>query len=150
MGTVGTSSPLFCSAAEGLARALKAEGHYDRAFEALLQSFQVHAKGDAVHPTPLFEHLDIALDLHKSQPDISLERLGPFIDDAVENLDSRGMGSDGNAGLVMCRAGKVLVNAGGEHNARRAAELLQRGKALVQSSQDAGEANLQHEILQAD
>lgn len=150
VGTVGTSSPLFCSAAEGLAKALKVEGRHDEAFEALLQAFQVHAQGDAVHPTPLFEHLETALEIHDRQPSVSLDRFSPLIDDAIDNLDSRGLAEDGNAGLVMSRAAKLLARIGGEPHIGRAEKLLRRGKALVQSSHDAGEANLQHEILEAE
>merc|ERR1712232_16381 len=41
VGTVGRMSPLFCGAAEGLAKALKAERCFDEAFEALLEAFEV-------------------------------------------------------------------------------------------------------------
>lgn len=150
LATVGPSSPLFCSASEGLAKSLKGERRFKEAFEALLQSFEVHAKGDAVHPTPLFEHLEMALEIRAGEPNVPLERLRPLIDAGVENLDSRGMAEDGNAGLVMCRAAKVLDRIGGDGNLRRAVDLLYRGKALVQGSHDAGEANLQHEILEAE
>lgn len=148
LATVGPRSPLFCSASEGLAKSLQGERRFQEAFTALLQSFEVHAKGDAVHPTPLFEHLEMALDIHRQEADVPLESLRPLIDAGVENLDSRGQAEDGNAGLVMCRGAKVLERIGGADNLRRAVELLQRGKALVQMSHDTGEANLLHEIME--
>merc|ERR1712151_360433 len=131
VGTVGTSSPLFCSAAEGLAKALKVEGRHDEASEALLQAFQVHARGDAVHPTPLFEHLETALEIHDRQPSVSLDRFTSLIDDAIENLDSRGLAEDGNAGLVMSRAAKLLARIGGELHLGRAEALARRCRALT-------------------
>lgn len=150
VATVGTRSPLFGSAAEGLAKSFKAERRYEEAFAALLESFEVHARGDAVHPTPLFEHLELALDMAQHAPELPLERLRPLIDAAVENLDNRGMAEDGNAGLVMSRGAKVLHRVGGGDNARRAGELLRRGKGLLQHSHDKGEADLRHEIMDAD
>jgi len=152
--TVGTRSPLFCSAAEGLSKALKAQGRLGEAYEALLESFEVHATCDAVHPTPLFEHLEMALEMHDKMPQISLARLRPLIDAAIDNLDARGMAEDGNAGLVMTRSGKVLDRIsdgpGGAGHARRAAELLEQGRGLVQGAHDAGLADLRHEVLEAD
>ena len=44
MNAVGKGSPLFCSAAEGLSKALHQEKRYSEAFDALLESFEVHAK----------------------------------------------------------------------------------------------------------
>merc|ERR1712151_124417 len=72
VATVGTMSPLFCSAAEGLAKASKAERQYEQSFDALVEAFAVHAKGDAVHPTPLFEQLELALELHGHLPSLPL------------------------------------------------------------------------------
>eukprot|EP00443_Scrippsiella_acuminata_P107222 CAMPEP_0115577800 /NCGR_PEP_ID=MMETSP0272-20121206/3259_1 /TAXON_ID=71861 /ORGANISM="Scrippsiella trochoidea, Strain CCMP3099" /LENGTH=874 /DNA_ID=CAMNT_0003012623 /DNA_START=1 /DNA_END=2622 /DNA_ORIENTATION=- len=148
--TVGTRSPLFSSAAEGLAKSLKVERRFQEAFQALLESFEVHAVCDSVHTTPLFEHLEMALQIQGHQPDIPLERLRPLIDAGIENLEARGLAEDGNAGLVMSRGGKVLEKAGGIDNAARAAELLRRGRDLIQHSHDAGEADLRHEVLEAD
>lgn len=150
VATVGTRSPLFCSAAEGLSKALKAQRKHREAFDALLESFEVHATCDAVHPTPLFEHLQTALDLHNEVPDINLARLAPLIDAAVDNLDSRGMAEDGNAGLVMSRAAKVLDRIGRPEHRSRAIGLLERGKVLIQGAHDDGLANLQHEVIEAD
>uniref|UniRef100_A0A7S2DA23 MalT-like TPR region domain-containing protein n=1 Tax=Alexandrium andersonii TaxID=327968 RepID=A0A7S2DA23_9DINO len=150
VATVGRGSPLFCSAAEGLAKSLKEERHFTEAFEALLDSFEVHARGDAVHPTPLFEALEMALRLQEQESSISLARMAETINAAVDNLDRRGMAEDGNAGLVMTRAGKVLLRAGGEGHRARAAELLHRGAGLVRQSHEAGEADLMHEIMEAE
>jgi len=148
VGSVGKHSPLFCGTAEGLAKALNAEGRMEEAFEALVEAFEVLAKGDAVHPTPLFENLELALSIYDKQPKVPLAKLAPLIDAAVENLDKRGQAEDGNAGLVMSRGAKVLSRAGGSK--ARACALLQRGKALIQGSHDAGEADLWHEIASAD
>jgi len=148
VATVGTMSPLFCSAAEGLAKSLKVEGRYDEAYEALLEAFTVHAKGDAVHPTPLFELLDLALEINGLKS-VELARLAPLVDAAVENLDRRGL-VDGNVGLVMSRAGKALLRSGNEAVAARARELLHEGLGLVRKAHEAGEADLSHEILEAE
>jgi len=145
--TVGPGSPLFCSAAEGMAKSFKEVGRYDEAYEALLEAFDVHARGDAVHPTPLFENLELALKLSDLRPSLSLARLAPTIDAGINNLERRGMAEDGNAGLVMCRGGKVLLRAG---QASRAAELLHQGVGLIRQSHEAGEADLSHEIMEAD
>lgn len=150
LATVGTHSPLFCSAAEGLAKALKVQCNYFGAFDALLESFKVHAIGDAVHPTPLFEHLEMALELHDLQPDVELNRFKGLIDSAIANLETRGLANDGNAGLVMSRSGKLLSRLEQDDSRRQAAELVSRGKDLIQKSHDAGEANLTHEIMEAE
>eukprot|EP00928_Gymnodinium_smaydae_P004191 TRINITY_DN11457_c0_g1_i1.p1 TRINITY_DN11457_c0_g1~~TRINITY_DN11457_c0_g1_i1.p1 ORF type:complete len:808 (-),score=135.98 TRINITY_DN11457_c0_g1_i1:87-2510(-) len=153
VATVGKMSPLFCSAAEGLAKALKAERRFEEAFDALLEAFEVHARGDAVHPTPLFEDLQLALAIHDQllpSGGAPLARLVPLIDAAVDNLDRRGLAVDGNAGLVMSRGGKVLLRTEDRTLAGRAAELLERAAVLIRGSHDAGEADLSHEILEAD
>jgi len=147
--TVGTRSPLFCGAAEGLAKALKAENRFEEAFPHMLEAFEVHAKGDAVHPTPLFEHLDLALELHNKCSNVPLDRLAPLIDAAVENLDRRGLVEDGNAGLVMSRGGKVLSRLGSAY-VGRACELLHRGAGLIRQSHEAGDADLSHEVFEAE
>lgn len=147
---VGRHSPLFCGAAEGLAKALQAEGRYAEAFEALIEAFTVHANCDSVHPTPLFEGLEMALRIHEKHPEADLALLAPRIDEAIQNLASRGLASDGNAGLVMCRGGKVLLRTGSRSLRGRAAELLSRGRSLIQKSQDDGEAELSHELLEAE
>jgi len=145
---VGPSSPLFCSAAEGLAKALRDEKRYGESFDALLEAYEVQAKGDAVHPTPLFEGLELALELHDKDPDVPLARFPALVEAAMANLESRGLTNDGNAGLVMSRGGKLLSRLGDGH-AARACELLHRGVGLVKASHDAGEANLSHEIMDA-
>lgn len=148
--TVGRHSPLFGGAAEGLAKALKLDGRYADAFEALLEAFTVQANCDSVHPTPLFEGLEMALSLHEQHPEVDLARFADRIDEAVQNLASRGLASDGNAGLVMSRSGKVMLRSKDVTLRGRAAELLAKGRDLIQQSQDAGEAELTHEVLEAD
>eukprot|EP00930_Biecheleria_cincta_P070469 TRINITY_DN58105_c0_g1_i1.p1 TRINITY_DN58105_c0_g1~~TRINITY_DN58105_c0_g1_i1.p1 ORF type:complete len:863 (-),score=148.07 TRINITY_DN58105_c0_g1_i1:16-2604(-) len=148
--TVGTSSPLFCGAAEGLAKALQKERRFQESFDALLESFEVHAKGDAVHPTPLFEGLEMALAIHEQDSQVPLTRFAPLIEAGIENLESRGQAEDGNAGLVMIRGGKVLSSSRDPDLGDKAIALIERGKALVQKSNDQGEADLSYELLQAD
>merc|ERR1711957_1060195 len=131
----------------GLAKALKAERRPAEAFDALLEAIDVHARGDAVHPTPLFECLQMAIDLQGAESTLDLSRFSSVIDAGVQNLDQRGMASDGNAGLVMSRAGKLLLRASEERFAQRAAELLERGLQLIKGSHDSGEADLSHEVM---
>lgn len=151
VATVGVRSPLFCSAAEGLAKVLKDEQHYTESFEALLEAFEVHATCDAVHPTPLFEGLELALSLHDRAPEVQLARLAPWIKAALENLEKRGLAGDGNAGLVMSRGGKVLMKSdGGLDMEQQATKLLDRGRELIRLSHEAGEADLSHEVLEAE
>ncbi|CAK9018520.1 unnamed protein product [Durusdinium trenchii] len=143
--TVGRHSPLFGGAAEGKAKALQKAERYEEAFEALLEAFEVHSRCDSVHPTPLFECLEMALTLHEQRPSLELLRFQPAIEDGMANLEQRGQHQDGNAGLVMSRAGKLLSKT----SARGAAErLLREGRALIQQAHDAKEANLAHEILE--
>ncbi|CAE6935416.1 Nphp3 [Symbiodinium natans] len=148
--TVGRSSPLFCGAAEGLAKALLKERQHDRAFQALREAFEVHARCDSVHPTPLFECLEMAMDIHDQSPGVDLASLRSPIEDAMRNLESRGQDKDGNAGLVMSRAGKLLLRAGGAREEAYALQLLRRGRPLIQEAHDAEEANLAHELLEVD
>lgn len=145
--SVGKSSPLFCSTAEGLAKALRDERRYAEAFKALTEAFEVHAKGDAVHPTPLFEGLELALELHDKEPQVPLDSFPDLIEAGLSNLESRGQIEDGNAGLVMTRGAKVLSRLGSTH-VDRALQLLHRGVGLVKQSHEAGDANLSHEIME--
>eukprot|EP00747_Dinoflagellata_sp_TGD_P115721 gnl/TRDRNA2_/TRDRNA2_172225_c3_seq1.p1 gnl/TRDRNA2_/TRDRNA2_172225_c3~~gnl/TRDRNA2_/TRDRNA2_172225_c3_seq1.p1 ORF type:complete len:604 (-),score=155.23 gnl/TRDRNA2_/TRDRNA2_172225_c3_seq1:100-1734(-) len=152
VASVGKKSPLFCSTAEGYSRALKAEGRFSEAFEKLLEAFEVFATRDAVHPTPLFESLELALDIHGAEPSVPLGNFAVLIDAAIANLDRRGLVEDGNAGVVMLRAGRLLSklpDSDGIHTAR-ACELLERGVALVRLSHEQGDADLAHEIMEAD
>eukprot|EP00929_Paragymnodinium_shiwhaense_P074720 TRINITY_DN38245_c0_g1_i1.p1 TRINITY_DN38245_c0_g1~~TRINITY_DN38245_c0_g1_i1.p1 ORF type:complete len:807 (-),score=184.21 TRINITY_DN38245_c0_g1_i1:372-2735(-) len=149
VATVGKMSPLFCGAAEGLAKALRVEGKYMEALDALLEAFAVHAKGDAVHTTPLFEALDLALEIRDKQPAVDLRNFAPLIDDAMGNLRRRGLASDGNAGLVMIRSGKLLHESGDRSLRPKALDLLNEGVTLIQQSHDAGEADLSYELMQA-
>merc|ERR1711953_1009156 len=89
-----------------------------------------------------------------SHPSIELDRMATMIDAAVLNLDGRGMAEDGNAGLVMARAAKVLSRATAavenSSHRERAIELLERGLGLIRSSHKAEEADLSHEIMDAE
>merc|ERR1712217_983293 len=150
VNTVGTLSPLFCSAAEGLAKSLWEVGRFEEALDSLVEAFTVHATCDAVHPTPLFENLELALKIHDAAPSVELDELAPLIDAGIENLDKRGMANDGNAGLVMSRGAKVLARICSASYSQRIGELAQRGLTLIKQSHDAGEAELSHEILSAE
>ncbi|CAK9022729.1 unnamed protein product [Durusdinium trenchii] len=88
--TVGRHSPLFGGAAEGKAKALQKAERYEEAFEALLEAFEVHSRCDSVHPTPLFECLEMALTLHEQRPSLELLRFQPAIEDGMANLEQRG------------------------------------------------------------
>lgn len=147
--TVGRSSPLFCGAAEGLAKALQKESRHSEAFEALREAFEVHARCDSVHTTPLFECLEMAMDIQEQSPGVDLSSLRSPIEDAMQNLQSRGQDRDGNAGLMMSRAGKLLLRSGAEDEAY-ALQLLRQGRQLIQEAHDAKEANLAHELLEVD
>lgn len=146
VSTVGRRSPLFCGAAEGKAKALQKQGRWLEAFEMLREAFDVHARCDSVHPTPLFECLEMALAIYEQCPSVDLAAFQPLIQDGLQNLESRGQHQDGNAGLVMSRGGKLLLTVAPDY----AEELLRRGRALIQTAHDAQEANLSHEILDAD
>ena len=146
ISTVGRRSPLFCGAAEGKAKALQQQGQWAEAFEMLTEAFEVHARCDSVHPTPLFECLEMALAIYEQCPSVDLAAFQPLIQDGLENLKSRGQHQDGNAGLVMSRGGKLLLSVAPSY----AEELLRRGRELIQGAHEAQEANLSHEILDAD
>jgi tetratricopeptide (TPR) repeat protein len=155
--SVGKRSPLFCSAAEGLAKALKECNQLEDSFDALVEAFDVHATQDAVHPTPLFENLEMALQLHDMNESLALKRMVPFIRAGIANLDSRGMAADGNAGLVMSRGAKLIkrvIKSASGNEAREltdeAGRLLSTGKELLRASHEAGEADIMHEVLEAE
>eukprot|EP00435_Cladocopium_sp_Y103_P053685 s1995_g17.t1 len=126
----------------------EAGGKLQEAFEALEEAFGVHARCDSVHPTPLFECLEMALKLHDECPTVDLSSLKPIIEDGLKNLESRGQHEDGNAGLVMSRAGKLLLRCG-DHNGL-AVSLLRDGQRLIREAHEAKEADLAHEILEVD
>eukprot|EP00439_Symbiodinium_sp_Y106_P087359 s8_g46.t2 len=123
------------------------ERRHSEAFEALREAFEVHARCDSVHTTPLFECLEMAMDIQEQSPGVDLSTLRSPIEDAMQNLQSRGQDRDGNAGLVMSRAGKLLLRSGAEDEVY-ALQLLRQGRQLIQEAHDAKEANLAHELLE--
>ena len=67
----------------------------------------------------------------------------------MKNLELRGQHEDGNAGLVMSRAGKLLLRCGTSDCVVLAEELLRKGRQLIEAAQDE-EVNLAHEVLEID
>lgn len=67
----------------------------------------------------------------------------------MKNLELRGQHEDGNAGLVMSRAGKLLLRCGTSDCVVLADELLRKGRQLIEAAQDE-EVNLAHEVLEID
>lgn len=72
-----------------------------------------------------------------------------FHQDGLKNLELRGQHEDGNAGLVMSRAGKLLLRCGTSDCVVLAEELLRKGRQLIEAAQDE-EVNLAHEVLEID
>ncbi|CAJ1333507.1 unnamed protein product [Effrenium voratum] len=92
--SIGTESPLYGSACERLSRALVHGGRYQEGLDNLIEAFTVIALQDAVHPTPLFELLGIALEEIPitQEVDVSeLARLEVPIQAAVRNMRYRGL-----------------------------------------------------------
>merc|ERR1712194_258543 len=101
--SIGAESPLYGSACEGLTKALVHAGRYEEAFDRLEETFLNNAEKDAIHPTPLFELLGLALEDIVNQGHMDAQVLGRLehpIEIAVKNMIHRGLDQDGNAGVV--------------------------------------------------
>jgi tetratricopeptide (TPR) repeat protein len=110
--SIGTESPLYGSACERLTRALVHAGRYQEGLDNLIEAFTVIALQDAVHPTPLFELLGIALEeipLTKGVNMKELARLEVPIQAAVRNMHYRALDRDGNCGVLFERMARALV-----------------------------------------
>eukprot|EP00435_Cladocopium_sp_Y103_P008086 s519_g2.t1 len=125
--SIGTESPLYGSACERLSRALVHAGRHQEGLDNLIEAFTVIALQDAVHPTPLFELLGIALEeipITKEVDVSELARLEMPIQAAVRNMRYRGLDQDGNCGVLYERMARALVlcsSAGGTSEAQQAA-----------------------------
>jgi len=156
--SIGTESPLYGSACERLTRALVHAGHYQSGLDALIEAFENVAVKDAVHPTPLFELLGIALEEMPIMSDIDrmqLARLEVPIEAAVRNMHYRQLDQDANAGVLFERMARALVlcstargNAQEQEDAARrrklARTLLVHAAPFVQSATEQGLADLTH------
>lgn len=156
--SIGAESPLYGSACEGLTKALIHAGRFEEGFDRLEETFLNNAEKDAIHPTPLFELLGLALeDLvgHNRIPASELGRLEAPIELAVKNMVYRGLDQDGNAGVVFERMAQVMLRCGmaeGDEEQQRVAArrrelaryLLNRAGPLVEATTKSGEADLQH------
>ncbi|CAK9071013.1 unnamed protein product [Durusdinium trenchii] len=92
--SIGTESPLYGSACERLSRALVHAQRHQEGLDNLIEAFTVIALQDAVHPTPLFELLGIALEeipITKEVDVRELARLEMPIQAAVRNMRYRGL-----------------------------------------------------------
>lgn len=154
--SVGILSPLYGSACEGLTKALISDGMHCQAFEVLVEALAVHASKDAIHPTPIYELLGIALEDCLHGGDLEAEELGhlePLIRTALKNLHAAGLDKDANAGILLERMAHVLLRCGMAHGgaehqsiaARRrvlASQLLDDAEPLVKEATDSGIADL--------
>ncbi|CAK9008205.1 Hypothetical protein (Fragment) [Durusdinium trenchii] len=110
--SIGADSPLYGSACEGLTKALMHAGRYQEGFDRLEETFLNQAQKDAIHPTPVFELLGLALEefVDKGGMDVlELTRLEKPMEIAVKNMVYRGLDQDGNAGVVFERMAQVLL-----------------------------------------
>eukprot|EP00933_Yihiella_yeosuensis_P042976 TRINITY_DN37658_c0_g1_i1.p1 TRINITY_DN37658_c0_g1~~TRINITY_DN37658_c0_g1_i1.p1 ORF type:complete len:648 (-),score=147.95 TRINITY_DN37658_c0_g1_i1:81-2024(-) len=157
--SIGTESPLFGSACERLTRALVHAGRHQEGLDNLIEAFTVIAMQDAVHPTPLFELLGIALEeipLTKSVDVKELTRLEVPIQAAVRNMHYRALDRDANCGVLFERMARALVlcsSAGQDTKeeqdaAKRrrdtARALLKHAEPLVAAATRDGLADLSH------
>mmetsp|Transcript_420 Transcript_420/g.1166 ORF Transcript_420/g.1166 Transcript_420/m.1166 type:complete len:545 (-) Transcript_420:103-1737(-) len=156
--SIGADSPLYGSACEGLTKALLHAGRYTEAFDRLEETFLNHAQKDAIHPTPIFELLGLALEefVDRGGMDpLELQRLEAPMEVAVKNMVYRGLDQDGNAGVVFERMAQVLLRCSmaqgdetRQQNAARrrqlARSLLGRATPLVEETTKSGEADLSH------
>eukprot|EP00439_Symbiodinium_sp_Y106_P025035 s6812_g3.t1 len=156
--SIGADSPLYGSACEGLTKALLHAGRYAEAFDRLEETFLNHAQKDAIHPTPIFELLGLALEEFVDRGGVDpleLVRLEAPMEIAVKNMVYRGLDKDGNAGVVFERMAQVLLRCsmaqGDEARQRSAARrrelarsLLGRAVPLVEETTRSGEADLSH------
>eukprot|EP00931_Biecheleriopsis_adriatica_P030112 TRINITY_DN1776_c0_g1_i2.p1 TRINITY_DN1776_c0_g1~~TRINITY_DN1776_c0_g1_i2.p1 ORF type:complete len:552 (-),score=125.27 TRINITY_DN1776_c0_g1_i2:28-1647(-) len=156
--SIGADSPLYGSACEGLTKSLLHAGRYAEAFDRLEETFLNQAQKDAIHPTPLFEYLGLALDdfVDKGKMDVmELARLEGPMEIAVKNLVYRGLDQDGNAGVVFERMAQVLLRCsmaegdearqqGAARRRQVARSLLNRAAPLIEATTKSGEADLAH------
>jgi len=133
-------------------------GRYQEGLDNLIEAFTVIALQDAVHPTPLFELLGIALEeipITKEVDTAELSRLELPIQAAVRNMHYRGLDQDGNCGVLFERMARALVlcsQAGGDAAEQAAAAqrrvtaraLLKHAAPLVEAATRDGLADLTH------
>eukprot|EP00931_Biecheleriopsis_adriatica_P067904 TRINITY_DN41959_c0_g1_i1.p1 TRINITY_DN41959_c0_g1~~TRINITY_DN41959_c0_g1_i1.p1 ORF type:complete len:660 (+),score=160.04 TRINITY_DN41959_c0_g1_i1:206-1981(+) len=156
--SIGTESPLYGSACERLAKALVHAGRHEEGLDSLIEAFTVIALQDAVHPTPLFELLGIALEELPLTKDVDLAELARLempIQAAVRNMRYRSLDQDGNCGVLFERMARALVlcsNAGGSPQEQAASAqrrstaraLLKHAAPLVEAATRDGLADLTH------
>lgn len=156
--SIGTESPLYGSACERLTRALVHAGQHQQGLDSLIEAFTVIALQDAVHPTPLFELLGIALDEIPLKNGVfvdELTRLEMPIQAAVRNMRYRGLDQDGNCGVLFERMARVLVlcsmaggtpeeQVGSAQRRKIARSLLTHAAPLVDAATREGMADLTH------
>lgn len=170
---VGTLSPLYGSAMQGLAESLAAAGRRVEAFEALLKALEVQARMDGIRPTPLYELLDLAEELvlgpadsegeeseaaSKVTPDarLSFHFLVPAVDLALTSLSKRGLDQDANGGVVLQKAAQALIYAAdamsgaGMPLRQRGLDLLRRARELMARATESGEVDLSELCSAAD
>lgn len=110
--SIGQESPLYGSACERLTKAYVHSGQYQEGMETLVEAFENIATKDAVHATPLFELLGIALEevpLGKGVDVMMLAKLEVPIEAAVRNMHYRGLDQDANAGVLFERMARALL-----------------------------------------
>jgi len=158
--SIGTESPLYGSACERLSRALVHAGRHQEGLDNLIEAFTVIALQDAVHPTPLFELLGIALEeipITKEVDVSELSRLEMPIQAAVRNMRYRGLDQDGNCGVLYERMARALVlcsgavpngtpeqQASSKQRRQTARTLLNHAAPLVEAATREGLADLKH------
>mmetsp|Transcript_37711 Transcript_37711/g.82849 ORF Transcript_37711/g.82849 Transcript_37711/m.82849 type:complete len:575 (-) Transcript_37711:74-1798(-) len=156
--SLGTANPLYGSACEGLAKARIHGERFEEGFEALQEAFRNAAAKDAVHPTPLYELLGLALTDCVGRGGLSPEALTVLeepISIAVRNLRHRGLDQDGNAGVIFERMAEVLLRCSpAEGDSEQQADaakrralagiLLERAGPLVEETTRSGQADLSH------
>eukprot|EP01065_Artemidia_motanka_P027576 TRINITY_DN32768_c0_g1_i1.p1 TRINITY_DN32768_c0_g1~~TRINITY_DN32768_c0_g1_i1.p1 ORF type:complete len:558 (+),score=223.52 TRINITY_DN32768_c0_g1_i1:59-1675(+) len=140
---LGSESIPAAEAARLLATALIRDGKAARhEILPLLQSaLRVECSSEGIHPTPLYDILEEVLSFHTQADADEGPRLAwthPHCRAAVENMDRRGLATDGHGGAVLHKIAEMYLLADTKY-AADALPLLRRADSLISAEQQAGE-----------
>ena len=131
--TVGPDSPLTGTAAFLVGDCFFIQERYEESREYFISALAVESSKDGIHCTPLFGLIDKLVTISQNLPEELMRRLSDthqFIEQAIVNLDDRGLLQDGNGGVLLQKMAEAFLFADKKHSLR-ARQLLTRARDLL-------------------